>query len=253
MNLFVPYSQGDAIENNFSRGLAIILKENAQGILQIVPVTLTPEEADNEAKSGGVEKPIPDIAIVCAENLVIVEVKAKGSSAHAQVIHQADSIISNGVDAEKTPVVHLKWQDVIQVLQNVQSIHSRDIVLDDYMKYLEDKRPEWFPAKPCTQNMTGALVWKRIEILARNCAEILKHRDNDDVSDGESDFSCKIVKPSLGYVKEFHLSSLLIFRVSIYGVQALTLGFLGLTGKRLRLIFGRSSLLNAGIGILGLI
>lgn len=253
MNVFMPYSQGDPIENNLSRGLAILLNENqflldrfidmvnaklyekkcdfvakpnnpegfevniqqsvenlanSEGIRYVVPITLTPEEAVDEENCGGAEKPITDISLMCGNNniadLLIIEVKRNGNSAHAQVNHQAESIIKYGLDAKVMPVViHLKWQDIIQVLQDVHSLqkHNRDSILDDYLDYLTKFCPSWFPVQPFGENVD---MWKRIHTLAKNCAEIMTE-DGSQVSTGETNFSYKVINSSLGYMREFHL------------------------------------------------
>lgn len=253
MNVFIPYAQGEPVENNLSRGLAILLNENqflldrfidmvnaklyenncalvakpnnpggfevniqqsvkdlanSGGIRYVVPITLTPEEAADEENCGGAEKPITDISLMCGNNdiadLLIIETKRNGNSAHAQVNHQAESIIKYGLDAKIMPVViHLKWQDIIQVLQDVQSLqkYNRDSILDDYIDYLTKFCPSWFPVKPFGENVD---IWKRIHTLAKNCMEIMS-KDGTQVSTGETDFSYTVMKSSWGYMREFHL------------------------------------------------
>lgn len=249
MNIFTPFADGRPIEDNISRGLAIVLKENLlardrfinaintrlteqiakpdtpenfsvdiqqsatdiagsfDGVSRVIPVTLTPEEAVNQDDTGGAENPEVDIAVKCgneeASDLVIIEVKLYGNSAHAQVKHQAESIIEKGLDAEAEAVIHLEWSEVIRILQNVQAMSKdrKDSILDDYLEYVQGNRPELFPVQPFGDKMNSTAVWKRIYTLAQNCAEIVQR-----ASVGETNFSYRVLKPSWGYMGEFHLT-----------------------------------------------
>ena len=232
MNVFMPYAQGRPIENNLSRILAIILKENPfvferfisllndkilankdtcmiskpnsrddsevviqknttklaqlfSGVSRIIPVTLTPDEAIQEEQYSGDSEYTPDIAVKCGNDyradLIIIEVKRDSSYAEGQVKRQAASLLNayrekeeaENEDVKIADVVHLKWVEIVHLLQTARAILSDggNFILTHYLDYIREYFPQWLPVKPFTAGMCdNDSITERMKLLAKNCA-----------------------------------------------------------------------------------
>ena len=289
LNLFVPYSQSsdNPVENNLSRGVAILLDENplffdrlidlinrgvvrsekaiakptkredrvidvqisasklvdiGAGIQRIIPVTLTPQKIEADSGNSNTANPIPDIIISCGgeetSDLILIEVKQYTLNADSQVERQAISIRDNIQEKSHTdvsiiePVVKLDWEEIIKILQEIERLQvgQGDFVLSHYLDYLKEYRQGWFPVEPFTIGMSGQMMWKRIEPLARNCAKLLAEGKEEDVAVEDSGWSYKLsFTPSLGYMKEVHF----YWHGSKDNVEGLTVGlWLGNTNEQ---------------------
>ena len=267
LNLFVPYSQSsdNPVENNLSRGVAILLDENplffdrfidlinvelvksgetavakpsspeehsidiqisaskladlGMGIQRIIPVTLTPAQTEAENGANDTQNPIPDIIVSCGgeetSDLILVEVKQYALDATAQVMQQAatirDNLQANLKDAKISitkPVVQLTWEEVIQNLQKIKTLQDAhgDFVLNQYLDYLREYRHGWFHVEPFTIGMSGQMMWRRIEPLARNCAKLLAEGKEEEIAVKEDSWSYIFsFTPSWEYLREAHL------------------------------------------------
>ncbi len=267
LNLFVPYSQGgdNPVENNLSRGLAILLNENpllfdrfldlingelhragekavakpaspeersidiqmsaskladlGMGIQRIVPVTLTPAKTETEDGTNDTQNPIPDIIVFCGgdetSDLILVEVKQYATDATAQVLNQATTIrdnlqakLKNAEISITESAVRLTWEEVIQSLQEIETLQSAhgDFVLNQYLDYLKEYRQGWFPVEPFSAGMSEQMMWKRVWPLAQNCARLLADSKDEQIVVEDSGWSCKFpLTPSWDYIREVHL------------------------------------------------
>jgi hypothetical protein len=176
LNIFEHYMQQGAIahENNISRGLAILLKDDSLlfdrfidllnrklvakgsppfskpmtrddwevGFQQrtselagydapkrIVGVTLPPQKAEVNISGSSLNTdgdPITDIAIMCGDDLIVVEVKTQNVPAGDQVAKQIQSIHDKQDDKQNsaiTPqILATTWAEVIDVLRNVHNL-----------------------------------------------------------------------------------------------------------------------------------
>ncbi|NLL36703.1 MAG: hypothetical protein GX256_04175 [Fretibacterium sp.] len=192
------------------------IQQQASGLADLNPsrvigVTLTPDAPDSakaDVPRGSAEDPVTDIAVCCAEDLLIIEVKIIDVSAEAQVTSQVESICKD-LDAEKVSPLCLKWEAIIGVLQDVQEVgrENENSVLQHYLDYLEAHHPEWFPVSPFSTAMSKATALKRIHRLADNCIPLVTSDPNSDAMAEQFGDSAIVPLPSLKYVREFHLQA----------------------------------------------
>lgn len=229
LNIFEHYTQSNAlpIENNVSRGLAIVMQENPLlldrfldyinasstagisvqkhgkaeeidiGIQQtitkivdaypnsklIIGMTLTTEKpvkwTERKEKPG--DSLITDIVIQCKDSLIVIEVKRNAVDARAQVQAQVESILAEmkkrDEDAPVVDYVNGSWDEIIDLLSQVYSITGKDenSVLGHYLKHLEHRYGQWFPASLLSElaitpeNQTQ--INKRLLKLIQNCCD----------------------------------------------------------------------------------
>lgn len=207
LNLFHPYTQNSTspIENNLSRGLAIILQEYPAVMMlfleklkseykahqlnqqpaktdldisfptqtydidiqkravdferteNIIGVSLTVDKSnqDHNSTSSGTEDPIPDIAISYDDTLIFIEVKCDNTNCIPQLKNQIEKYInSNESDWALHPdIVAISWSDVIEVLEQYNSLNSQrtDKLISDYLDEISINFPTWLPIKPLNQ------------------------------------------------------------------------------------------------------
>ena len=230
LNLFEHYTQKESlpIENNVTRGLAILLNQNSlvldrfidyinakrtdkktlfpilkpqkpddreigiqQNITKIVQncpnpqniigLTLTTSYQISmlENKIDDKTSLIVDIAIVCKDTLIIIEIKRNANDARAQLKQQVKSVaaevVKQGGNLPDTELLESTWEEIIPILQDVYNISGRNnnSILAHYLNHLENHYQQWFPVSLLSDILINSdnesAVNKRIMNLIKNC------------------------------------------------------------------------------------
>lgn len=232
LNIFEHYTQKESlpIENNVTRGLAILLNQNnlvfdrlidyinakrsdaksnapilkpqklsdreigiQQNITKIVQnspnpqnivgLTLTTSSSISMLENISDDKNnlIIDIAIVCKDTLIIIEVKRNACDARLQLKQQVKSIaaeiVKQGGNLPDTESLDSTWEEIIPILQDVYNMSecNENSILSHYLSYLENHYQQWFPVSLLSDILINSenepAVNKRIVTLIKNCCK----------------------------------------------------------------------------------
>jgi len=113
------------------------------------------EKEIQKVKSRTTDNPETDLLIKIGDICIIFEFKRTNEDCSAQLKQQAEIIKNNSPDSEPIKFIDLDWMKIIKIALSVLSIerqiNNENVFLKNFIDFVEDFNPDWFPEKKLSE------------------------------------------------------------------------------------------------------
>ena len=106
---------------------------------------------NKKVQSRNTDNPETDLLITIGDICILFEFKRTNEDCSAQLKQQAEIVKKNSQDSEPIKFIDLDWNKIIQTALSVLSIerqiNNENIFLNNFIEFIEEYNPDWFPVK----------------------------------------------------------------------------------------------------------